>query len=331
MHDRALFENFRKQNVGDIKMRDIAQMTKKELAEEIKRLKKLIAQTEDFDERLELEKKRADLIDELYRRVKESRDKSPTFSAKELLSKRPPVLEFFHTGIRALDENLNGLIRGGFVQVAAASGAGKTTIMARLLANLAQGQKVAHFDFEMGEYKLFFLLQNFLKTDRQKENYYINTETHKLDDLVKEITYLADQGIKVFLIDSKMKIETDEKDTYKSASKISHELSKLTKSGNITIILINQMSDSAIREGRAELKGSGDQVYDSDVILVLTKVLDRENSVKGEPPVHREDRRGIMCVKNRFGRLFKDEIYRHEILPNEITATTAQVVEMPTI
>lgn len=307
-------------------------MTKKELANEIKRLKYQIAQTQDFDERLELEKKRADLIDKLYAMIKEEKEKSPTFTAKELLSKRPPVLEFYKTGIRAIDENLNGLVKGGFIQVAAASGAGKTTIMARILSNLARNHKVAHFDFEMGEYKLFFLLRNFLKEENQLKNYYINTETHKLDDLIKEITYLSDQGIKIFLIDSKMKIETDEKDTYKSASKISHELSKLTKSGNITIILINQMSDSAIREGRAELKGSGDQVYDSDVILVLTKLVDKENSVKGEPPVPDETKRGILCVKNRFGGLFRDEIYRHEILEEktEVKEITPQI-EMPQI
>ena len=308
-------------------------MNKKELADRIKKLKIEISQTEDFDERLELEKKRADLIDELYRMIKEEREKSPTFTAKELLSKNPPVLEYFKTDIRAIDDNLGGLIKGGFIQLAAASGAGKTTMMARLLSNLAKYSKVAHFDFEMGEYKLFFLLKNFLKSQKQLENYHINTETHKLDDLIREITYLSDQGIKIFLIDSKMKIETKEKDTYKSASIISHELSKLTKSGNITIILINQMSDSAIRDGRAELKGSGDQVYDSDVILVLTKLVDKENSVKGEPPVYDETKRGLICVKNRFGRLFRDEIYKNEILNDvskakEITPTQ---IDMPVI
>ena len=308
-------------------------MTKKELAYEIKRLKHLIAQTNDFDERLELEKKRADLIDQFYALVKEEKEKSPTFTAKELLSKRPPVLEFYKTGIRAIDDNFNGLIKGGFIQVAAASGAGKTTIMARILSNLAKNYKVAHFDFEMGEYKLFFLLRNFLKEDAQLKNYHINTETHKLKDLIKEITYLSDQGIKIFLIDSKMKIETGERDTYKSASKISHELSKLTKSGNITIILINQMSDAAIREGRPELKGSGDQVYDSDVILVLTKLIDKENSVKGEPPVLDETKRGILCVKNRFGKTsIRDEIYRHEILEdNQKVKEITPQIDMPEI
>ena len=185
-------------------------MTKIELTNEISRLKKLISQVEDFDEKLELEKKRADLIDKLYKMIKEEREKSPTFTAKELLSKNPPVLEFFKTGIRAIDNNLGGLIKGGFIQVAAASGAGKTTMMARLLANLAEHNKVAHFDFEMGEYKLFFLLKNFLKSQKQLENYHINTETHKLDDLIREITYLSDQGIKIFLIDSKMKSEINE-------------------------------------------------------------------------------------------------------------------------
>jgi len=292
-------------------------MTKVELANEIKRLKHQIAQTADFDERLELEKKRADLIDELYKRIKEEKEKSPTFTAKELLSKTPPMLEFFKTGIRAIDKNLDGLVKGGFIQVAAASGAGKTTTMAKMLSNLAKINKVAHFDFEMGEYKLFFLLRNFLKTDAQLKNYYINTQTYKLEDLIREITYLSDQGVKIFLIDSKMKIETGERDSYKSASLISHELSKLTKSGNITIILINQMSDSAIREGRAELKGSGDQVYDSDVILVLTKLVDKENSIKGEPAVYDETKRGIICVKNRFGRLFRSEIYKEEIFEDK--------------
>jgi replicative DNA helicase len=315
-----------------MKNKDPREMTKKELSDKIRELRFKISETTDFDERLKLEKQRADLIDIFYEMVTEERTKRPTFSAAEFLNKRPPVLEFFQTGIKTIDENLGGLIKGGFVQVAAASGVGKTTMMVKLMANLARIEKVVHFDFEMGEYKLFFLLDRFLKTKEQRNNYFINFESFKLNDLVKEITYLNEQGVSLFLIDSKMKIETDVKDVYKSASLISHELSKLTKSGNMTIILINQMSDAAIREGRAELKGSGDQVYDSDVILVLTKVKDKERSSKDETVLY-EDRRGIMCVKNRFGPLFKGEIFKDEIFedsaPKPVQEVEIQMEDIP--
>ena len=306
-------------------------MNKLELSREIAKLELKIKQSTDLNEKLELGKKLGELCDKLSKLMDEEKEAEPFISAKELLSKPEPIIEAIPSGIKLIDDNLGGIIKGAFIQIAAASGAGKTTLMVKILSSIAKSAPVVHFDFEMGQIKLYRILKNYLKSDKQKENYKIDTTHSKLNDLLSRIKLGISRGIEIFLIDSRMKIETDEKDTYKSASLISHELSKLTKDYNITIILINQVSEEALATGRPSLKGSGDQVYDSDVILFIQRYIKKKEK-KEDIPETDETKRRIICTKNRFGELFSGDIYKSEVLsePN-YEQTQTQVINEPQI
>jgi replicative DNA helicase len=258
-------------------------------------------------------------------------DSEPFISAYDLLKSPPPVIETIPTGIKAIDDNLGGIVKGAFIQLAAASGAGKTTLMVKILSSLAKHEKVVHFDFEMGQVKMHRMLSNYLKTDTQKKNYKIDFTHNTLDALVDKIMIAKEMGVEIFVIDSMMKIITDDKNRYDAERRISEKLSEITARHNKTIVLINQLSKEALKEGRGGLKGNIEQEYNSDIILLLQK-----RALPKEKPedIQRfdETKRKLVCSKNRFGDVFEAIIEREEVMPEKnYEHTTAQVVEMPTI
>ena len=75
-----------------------------------------------------------------------------------------------------------------------------------------------------------------------------------------------------------MKLEVDSSmDDYKKYSKISNDLSKLTQQNDIIIVLINQISEENLKSGRVSIKGSGDQIYDTDIVMVYRKKKNNES------------------------------------------------------
>lgn len=251
-------------------------------------------------------------------------------TAKDLFKKGIPVIKKHVTGINSFDRLLGGIPENCFIQIAGASGSGKTSLSLKIMAKLAQNMKIVHFDFEMGEIKLALKLKKLLTSNIQQENYIIDFSSYDLDDLISEIEIYSKEGIKFFLIDSKMKIEVKGiYSAYDSSRIISKELQRLTRENNITIILINQLSETAIREGIATLKGGNDQKYDSDIILMLYKYYpaSQENDERKKlnlPPKPDNTKRQLFVAKNRLG---KDEIHT-DILIKEIEFPPTAVKEI---
>jgi len=204
------------------------------------------------------------------------------------VSKRPTIARY-STGIQAIDDKLNGGIEiGSFVQLAGASFAGKTHLAIEILSTIASREKVLFFNFEMGDRRISQRFDKSLDTDEAKKNMMIHNDNRELGHIVDEIKSAHKNGIKFFAIDSKMKIEvSDEKEDYRKFSKISSTLSKLTQENEMIIFLINQISEDDDKTGRHSFKGSGDQLYDTD--LALFYVIDKKDLTK----------RKLVCRKNR--------------------------------
>lgn len=218
-------------------------------------------------------------------------------SAKDLkqMVMMNPVPPRYETGISILDEHLKGGFEvGTFVQLAGQSGGGKTTILLNILANISRGKKCMMFNFEMGSRRIINRLDKMLKEPSQWENLMVDGLTRNIDALCDEITLSARDGIKFFMIDSMMKIETGDADELKSQAMVSNRLSKVAQEREVIIILINQMSEDAIKSKRFSLKGSNSQQYDSDMSLFL---------------VVQDEKRRLFCSKNRQDEyLFNFEI-----------------------
>jgi len=244
------------------------------------------------DKKLELELKK-----ELYRTKLEAleligqEEKRAGVTARVLREtvKNRPVIARYSTGILPLDSALcGGIEQGTFVQLAGQSFSGKTHLVVEILSNISAYTKSVFFNFEMGESRIIQRIDRLFQHEAQWDNLIIDSTTFSLKDLIMEITLYAREGIKFFAIDSKMKIDVHyEKDEHKKFSAISKELARLAQQKEIIIILINQMSEDDIKNKRLAFKGSGDQLYDTDIALFY--VLNKDD----------ETTRTLMCTKNR--------------------------------
>jgi predicted ATP-dependent serine protease len=262
---------------------------KEQLQKEIQELKHSIHNEQDADIKIgltrKLYKKKLELIDIIHQ-VEKSR---AGLSARQLIAKvsamkTPPK---FSTGISKVDASLGGGFETGlFINLAGESGAGKTTFLLNVLANMSQSKKVVFFNFEMGDRLFVKKLKDLKLNEAQLDNLTIDSENFKVDDLIMEIELYAEEGIKFFAIDSKMKLSGGAgKEQYQQISNISSQLAKLAARKDIVIFLINQISEEDIKNGRLSFKGSGDQKYDTDIALFLTI---------------EDNQRKLICTKNRM-------------------------------
>lgn len=195
-----------------------------------------------------------------------------------------------NTGIAFIDEIFGGegIQEETFVNLVGESGAGKSTLGIKILLNVAKNQKVYFSSLEMGRFKTYNKISDMIETSSQRENLHIDIWTDDLDKTLRNIELYAHNGCKFFLIDSKMKINVKGNEpTHEKISKMSSALSKLTQKLGIIIILINQISEEDMKNKRVTLKGSGDQKFDTD--LLLSVEFDKKN----------EGHRILNVVKNR--------------------------------
>jgi len=212
-----------------------------------------------------------------------------TISARELKRKtdaKPHAIRY-ETGISVLDEKLKGGFEvGSLIQLAGQSFAGKTTLFLSIVANIAKYSKAMFASFEMGDRRIVKRLQELLTEEKQWDNLLINSETRDINDLVMEITLLANEGIKFFAIDSRMKLKMSGSDAeYQKISLMSSRLSECAIKNDIIILLVNQISEEDLKNRRLSLKGSGDQLYDSDMALFIL--------------IKDDESRELICTKNR--------------------------------
>ena len=288
-----------------------------------------------------LEFKKLKLQKELeYISLVEEQKEVKAITLKEFLNKKFKDFEYVRAYIRAIDEHIGGMPVGVMVQFAARSYAGKTTTLMRIALNIAKSEKVVHFNFEMSEMILHRTYKQMIKSfvePKQLDNLILPVEpSSKLDDLIKDIKLLYyREKVRFFIIDSRMKIRTDEKTAKDAATRISKELSELVRELGITIILINQLSEEAIKENRIVLKESGDQFYDADIVFGLGykyKLDEKGKLIRnelGQPEIY-DDVRKIICEKNRLGKPFTDEIHINEIFPSQVKEITPQI-DMPEV
>ena len=252
-------------------------------------------QKKDFDTGYKLKKqlyqnkiKMLDLIN--------AKQESSTITARELKEKvsRMKKAISYETGIREIDNNLGGGFEvGTLIQLGGESFSGKTTLFLNIISNISKYSKATFFNFEMGDRRIIKRLQNLLTDEKQWDNMLINSTTRNIDDLIMEITILADEGIKFFAIDSRMKVYKDGQESEaQKISSMSSRLAECATRNDIIILMINQVSEDDLKNKRLSFKGSGDQKYDADIAMFIV--------------IEKDGTRKLICSKNRTGneRLF---------------------------
>jgi len=216
------------------------------------------------------------------------------------------------TGIELIDNIFDGGFEEGmFINLVGESGAGKSTLALELLLNISAHSKSVFIGLEMGDRLTLKKIRQYGITEAHRDNLIIDMHSRNIEDLKREVSLYAHDGIKFIVIDSKMKLEANGvHDDHKKIAYISNELSKLTQQLGVIIILINQMPNDSLKNGYVTIKGSGDQVYDSDIILVYKK--------SKEP-----NKRKLLVYKNRQNN--KEGITIETMLRSNRTVSTTMV------
>ncbi len=309
-----------------------------ELKQEIKKLKTQLAQTEDFIEQIKIKRDIAKLRKDLYDLILEDQREKKRYTAYELKYKKKQfqVIEYWQTGLPFIDK-MDGIPKGAFIQFGASSEAGKTTWCIALALSIARlGEYVCHFNFEMAEPLLLKKIEQFRPTEEQLKRYYIDGESFHLEDLEREITILAKSGVNFFVIDSRMKIRVSGNlSRSEKASLISDRLQSIARLNNVTIILINQLSEESQKTGMPNLKESGDQIYDADMVWFLLKPIKNEAKKGGMIEFDNSFRRFVV-FKNRFdftedqSKHYSIDVRKDELFPKYVeTKIVEPQIEIP--
>lgn len=150
-----------------------------------------------------------------------------------------PILPKIKCGIDFLDVCFDGGFElGQLVLISGDPEAGKTMLSIQMLEYIAKTNKVCFFCFE-------FTIESYLKRHRvrQLDNMYIFNDGYDINEICQNIKSLYKKGVRVFLIDSQMRITSpsgrnmEEEESLKFSS-----LAKLCHSLKILIFLIVQTS-----------------------------------------------------------------------------------------
>lgn len=239
-------------------------------------LNKLIAKRDEIQE----------LIDELMQDTADLRVERLSAVFKRIDS-MPPMAKY-ETGIDWFDYEMGGgFSEGSFINIAGEGFSGKTTFVLEVLQNISKYKQVLFFSFEMYERLIRIRLKNLSSV--QQGNLLIEQKRNELGAIESVIKAYSKAGGKFIAIDSRMKIKVAGKsEEFQKNSDISSRLSKLCQETGVIIILINQISESDLKTGRMSLKGSGDQFYDSDVVLFIV--------------VNKDETRTMVCTKDRINQ-----------------------------
>lgn len=179
--------------------------------------------------------------------------------------------------------------------------AGKTTLGLQILENISHYAKVGFFSFE-------FTIEQYIRAKQSErkppnlENMYIINEGYELYTIAQNIKNLYRQGVKVFLIDSQMRITSPNGRNMEEEESLKFSLlAKLCHSMGILVFLIVQTSKSDRDNPMGSKKGG----HEASVII-------RIEHCKAEIEALREfseNSRMVILKKNKqTGKHFKEKV-----------------------
>ena len=208
----------------------------------------------------------------------------------------------FKTKVSFLDSVFDGGIEvAQLVLISGDPEAGKTTLGLQILENISHYAKVGFFSFE-------FTIEQYIRAKKEErkppnlENMYIINEGYELYTIAQNIKNLYRQGVKVFLIDSQMRITSPNGRNMEEEESLKFSLlAKLCHSMGILVFLIVQTSKSDRDNPMGSKKGG----HEASVII-------RIEHCKAEIEALREfseNSRMVILKKNKqTGKHFKEKV-----------------------
>lgn len=242
------------------------------------------------------------------------------------------------TGFAEFDKNLDGgFFRKEIIIVGAQTGAGKSLWSAQVFWNIAKrGFKCAYFSLEISNEMIVSrligqianikpsrIMMGFLTPEEFKrkqeaefklqvyeDNINFYDITYQLKDIEKEI---KDNGYEFVVVDFIQNIVNNQKDEYTRLTFTSLELQRMAKQYNCCILVVSQLSNSALKNNNLEYKGSGAIAMVADLGLFLVRNMGDEDLDK--------DKLVLKIAKNRRG-------FSGQKMPLQIVTDGALLVEL---
>lgn len=214
--------------------------------------------------------------------------------------------EKIKSGVSFLDHALDG----GFepAQLVLISGdpeMGKTSLCLQIIENISRLEKVAFFCFEFTVWD--YIKKKGNQNHFNKNNMIILNEGYNIFEMENNIRILAKKGIRVFFIDSQMRVENntegnnpEERETLKFSV-----LAKLCHKLDILVLLIVQTSKSDTDNPLGSKRAS----HEASIIMRLEKLeIDKKDYSHQNKAFHPTKRKFIMQKNKQTGRHFVEEI-----------------------
>ena len=218
-----------------------------------------------------------------------------------------PKMPSVKVGVDFLDSAFNGgLELGQLVLIGGDPEAGKTMLGAQIFEYIALHNKVAFFCFE-------FTIEQYLKRVDEKniktnyEKVMILNDGYHIFEVADNIRSLYRQGVKVFFIDSQMRLthtqgrNMEEEETAKFST-----LARLCHSLNILIILVIQNAKGDKENPMGSKKGG----HEASIIIRIERVAPKKDDLTQAGNLYDENARLIMVQKNKqTGKHFKEKVF----------------------
>lgn len=214
--------------------------------------------------------------------------------------------ELFPTYVEFLDTSFNGgLTTGQLILISGNYESGKTTLSTQILENITSYQPVCFFCFEFTISAYIQRRKKFINPMFKEKNMILIADGYDIQDIKANIEYLHQtKNIKVFLIDSQMRIENNHSKSGNGEEKESEKfeiLGKLAHKEDIIIFLIIQTSKADPDTPFKSKKGA----HEANIIIHL------ENKEDDKVSQFTTLQKRILKVKKnkQTGKHFKEEIY----------------------
>lgn len=237
-----------------------------------------------------------------------------------------PAMPSYKTGISFLDSVFDGGICGAqLVLISGDPEAGKTTLGLQILEYMAKSQKVCFFSFEFPIYTYLNRKAKDKKLNRQ--NLFIIDEGYEIYQVAQNIKNLYKQGVRVFLIDSQMRLVSPNGRNMEEEESMKFSiLARLCHSLGIVVLLIVQTS----KGDRDNPMGSKKGGHEASIIIRIEHdkpsnentrefsedsriVILKKNKQTGK---HYKERVGFDSVRGTFGEYNAHESYEEmEVIP----------------
>ena len=192
---------------------------------------------------MDAEAAKAYLSAEIDKAIRVSEDDLISFSELKQVIKESPPLQKIRTGISFFDHHLDGGIEPKFVMVGGKPNMGKTSLVVQTMKHITKSEKVVFWSLEFSPHDVINK-QGGVNGSYENENWLINTKTRSLEKICLKIGQLSRQGIRVFVIDSQMKLKSpparnrEEEETLKFSM-----LEEASSRFGVLIILIYQVTE----------------------------------------------------------------------------------------